>query len=245
MKISKLYTSWILLRSYWITGYYSILAISKGFVGRPSRAWVDQLLDNWVTHLLQLVNAECRVINPYQVRIEPGKPTIIMCNHTSAYDIPICYKVFPNISMRMLAKKELSRVPLLGRGMKAAEFPFVDRKNRSQAIKDLAYARELMESGIVLWIAPEGTRSMTGKLLPFKKGGFITAINTKATIIPIAIRGAYEILPPRSFRFNLNQQAEVHIGEPINAADYSLENKEALVERVHAQIKSLAGETSP
>ena len=68
--------------------------------------------------------------------------------------------------------------------MTAAEFPFVDRKNRYQAIKDLAYAQQLMESGIVIWIAPEGTRSKDGKLAPFKKGAFITAIQCQSHDYP-------------------------------------------------------------
>ena len=145
--------------------------------------------------------------------------------------------------MRMLAKKELSKVPFLGRAMKAAEFPFVDRKNRRQAIKDLAYAKELMESGIVMWIAPEGTRSKDGKVAPFKKGGFITAIQSKATIIPMAIRGAHDILPARTYQLNINQQAEIHIGQAIDASQYTLENKNELMEKVHQEIKKLAGET--
>ena len=245
MKLSKLHTKWLILRCFWTTGFYSLKAFSKSLTGKPSRPWVDQLLDDWVSSLLNLVKTECILVNPHQVEIEPGKPTIIMCNHSSAFDIPICYKAFPMNSMRMLAKIELSRVPLLGRGMRAAEFPFVDRKNRNQAMKDMAYARELMESGVLLWISPEGTRSMTGKLQPFKKGGFVMAINTNATIIPIAIRGAFNIMPPKTFRLNLNQKAEIHIGEPVNAADYSLDDKEELLNLVYRRMKALAGESDP
>lgn len=99
-----------------------------------------------------------------------------------------------------------------------------------------------MESGIILWVAPEGTRSKDGKLAPFKKGGFITAIQAKATIIPIGIRGAFDILPARTFNIHLNQKAEIHIGEPIDAAQYTIENKEELIEKTHQSIKKLVGE---
>lgn len=242
MKISKLRTQWIALISILYTVFISCKAIYKRLRGTSTRPWVDATLLNWSTKLLDLVGVECKVINPYNVAPEPGKATIIMCNHTSLYDIPLSFKAFPNYSIRMLAKKELSKIPLFGKGMAAAGFPFIDRKNRHQAIKDLEIARQLMESGIVIWIAPEGTRSKDGKLAAFKKGGFITAIEAKATIIPIGIRGAYNILPAKTLQFNLNQKAEIYIGKPIDAANYTIENREELINKVHQAIKNLVAE---
>ncbi|WP_423202376.1 lysophospholipid acyltransferase family protein [Legionella beliardensis] len=214
-------------------------------LGKINRPWVDATIDNWATKLLGFIKVDLKVVNPYGVEPKPGKATIIMCNHTSLYDIPLSFKAFPNHSMRMLAKKELSRVPIMGKGMAAAEFPFIDRKNKHQAIKDLAFARQLMESGIVIWLAPEGTRSKDGILKAFKKGGFVTAIEAKATIIPIGIRGAYDILPAKTLRFNLHQKAEIHIGKPIDASQYTLENKNELIEKVHQAIKELVEGKTP
>jgi 1-acyl-sn-glycerol-3-phosphate acyltransferase len=139
----------------------------------------------------------------------------------------------------MLAKKEISKVPFMGKGMVAAEFPFIDRKNRSQAIQDLTKVKELLQSGIIMWIAPEGTRSHDGKLAPFKKGAFITAIEANATIIPIGIRGAFDILPARSFRYTTHQKAEIHIGEPIDASLYTIDNKDELIKKTHQIMKEL------
>jgi 1-acyl-sn-glycerol-3-phosphate acyltransferase len=187
------------------------------------------------------VEVDYTVVNPFNVQPKQGQATILMCNHSSAYDIPLGFKAFPNHSIRMLAKKELSRVPLLGKGMTAAEFPFIDRKNRYQAMKDLEYAKQLMESGIIIWIAPEGTRSKDGTLAPFKKGAFVTAIQAKATIIPIGIRGAADILPAHTFNINLGQKAEIHIGQPIDASQFSIENKEELIQKAYNAIKELSG----
>ncbi|MDP1602163.1 MAG: lysophospholipid acyltransferase family protein [Legionella sp.] len=242
MKISKLRSRWIILLSMLYTLNASVRAVSMRLFGKINRPWVDTTIDRWINRLLDIVGVKCTVINPYNVEPQPGKATIIMCNHASVYDIPISYKVFPNHSIRMLAKKELSKIPLFGKGMAAAEFPFIDRRNRSNALKDLQYVRELMESGIVIWIAPEGTRSTDGKLAPFKKGAFVTAIEAKATIIPIGIRGAFDILPARSTQFNLNQTAEVHIGKAVDASEYTLENKEELIERIYQSMKELVGE---
>lgn len=242
MKIGRIRTSWIVISLFVYTAIATLRSVFKYYFSKPTRPWVDKTIHHWIDQLLNEVHVDYIVHNPLNVQPQPGQATILMCNHSSAYDIPLGFKAFPNHSIRMLAKKELSRVPLFGKGMSAAEFPFVDRKNRYQAVKDLEYAKELMESGIILWIAPEGTRSKDGKLAPFKKGAFITAIQAKATIIPIGIRGAFDIMPARSFHINLNQHAEIHIGKPIDASQFTIENKEVLIEETYQAIKELVQE---
>lgn len=242
MIINQLKTVRIITALFFYTIIACIRATSKSYFGKPTRSWFDKVIHKWINQLLDEVKVDYKVINPHQVEPKAGEATILMCNHSSAYDIPLSFKAFPNHSIRMLAKKELSKIPFLGKGMRAAEFPFIDRKNRFQAIKDLAFAEELMESGIIIWIAPEGTRSKNGKLAAFKKGAFITAIQAKATIIPIGIKGAFDILPIHSFKINLNQKAEIHIGEPIKAANFTLENKEELIQLTRESIKKMIGE---
>lgn len=244
MKISKLRTLWIIFVSALYTINTTGQSVLKRFFGTTNRAWVDATIQIWVKRILNLVKVQCKVVNPYNVKPEAGQATIIMCNHSSLYDIPLSMQAFPNYSMRMLAKKELSKIPIMGKGMTAAEFPFIDRKNRRQAIKDLQAVQELLASGIVIWIAPEGTRSKDGKLAPFKKGAFITAIHAKATIIPIGIRGAFDILPARTCQFNLHQTAEVHIGKPIDASKFTLATKDELIDQVFIAIKNLVKDPS-
>lgn len=239
MKISKLRTLWILLISGIYTLYITSLSIIKYSLGTTNRIWVDKTIQVWAQRLLKLVHVNYKVINPHHVEPVPGKPTIVMCNHSSLYDIPLSMCAFPNHSLRMLAKKEMASWPLIGHGMKAAEFLFIDRKNKRQAIQDLEKVKHLMDSGIVMWIAPEGTRSLNGKLAPFKKGAFITAIQSNATIIPIGIRGAFDILPAKTLQLNINQNAEIHIGKPIDATKYTLENKEELIKIVHDEVQQL------
>lgn len=242
MKINQLRTAWIIGSLFFYTAVTSLRCICKYYFSTLTRTWTDKTIHHWVDQLLNSVQVNYKVVNPYQVQPEPGKATILICNHSSAYDIPLGFKAFPNHSIRMLAKKELSKIPLMGKAMAAAEFPFIDRKNRYQAIKDLVYAKQLMESGIVLWVAPEGTRSKNGKLAPFKKGAFITAIESHATIIPIGIRGANNILPARTFTIHLNQEAEIHIGKPIDASHFTLANRNELIQKTYAAIKELVGE---
>ncbi len=244
MKISKIRTLWIILLSVLYSLNTSIRAIIKRFLGSISRTWVDSTLQLWVNRILNAVKVNYKLYNPHGSEPQPGQPTIIMCNHSSLYDIPLSLKAFPKHSVRMLAKKEMEKIPFLAGAMRASEFPFIDRKNRRQAIKDLDAMQDLLISGIVMWVAPEGTRSKDGKLSSFKKGAFITAIQAKATIIPIGIRGAFDILPARSLQFNIEQTAEVHIGKAIDASKYTIEEKEALMQLVHKEIERLVGQPS-
>src|SRR5262249_4599437 len=137
-------------------------------------------------------------------------------------------------------KKELMRVPIWGLAMKRADFIFVDRENRTQAMRDLVVAKEKMMTGIAIWMAPEGTRSKNGKLNVFKKGGFMLALETGAIILPVGIRGAEKILPAKTLKFTLNQQVEVHVGKPIDTRNYTVKTRNELIKAVRQNIAEAA-----
>lgn len=239
MRASKIHTLWIILLSLLYTANTCGRAAIKHLFGSVSRQWCDDELQRWVKKMITLLGIKCQVFNPYNVEPKKGQATIVMVNHSSLFDIPLSLMAFPNHSIRMLAKKELSQIPIFGQGMKAAEFPLIDRKNKSQAFKDLKTVHTLLESGIVMWIAPEGTRAKDGKVGPFKKGAFVTAIQAGATIIPMGIRGAYDILPAGTHQFNINQQAEIHIGKPIDASQFTIEKRDELIAQTRLAIKQL------
>jgi len=209
--------------------------------GGYPRWYGDKWLRWWAARLVEAVRIRYTVIDPLHTRIEPGKRYIVMCNHRSHYDIPLSVLAIPG-SVRMLTKKELFKVPLWGKGMAAGEFISIDRSDFEQARRDLAAARAKMEDGIVLWIAPEGTRSRTGRLGPVKKGGFVMAVESGATIIPMGIRGSENVLPPKTLDFVLDQEVTIQLGAPIEASRYTLENKEDLMEEVRLAIARLCGE---
>lgn len=235
---------WIMAVSVYATLRISLGASLRGyFKGGCPRGDTDRLLHWWANTLAKVVRIHYTIDDPYGVRIEPNKRYIVMSNHRSHYDIPLIVLSLPG-SIRMLTKKELLKVPIWGAGLKAGEFVAIDRKNLKQAKKDLARARAAMESGIVLWIAPEGTRSRTGRLGPFKKGGFIMAIESGVTIIPVGIRGSEKVLPPKTWDFSLDQHVSIHIGAPIDASKYTLEQKDRLLEDVRSSIALLCGEAT-
>lgn len=208
---------------------------------RMTRDIADAYTRQWAKRMLNIVKASISKINfATPLHYQAQHCYILMSNHASHYDIPIIFQSLPG-SIRMLAKKELFKIPVFGRMLKENDFPPIDRENRKQAIKDLEYAEMLMRSGIVLWIAPEGTRARdAAQMGQFKKGGFILAIKSKAFIIPVGIRGSAKILPAHSLTFSTGKQVEVHIGEPIDASQYTMDGKDSLITRVEKEISRLA-----
>lgn len=230
---------WIIILSILGTGYICAAAIYQRAFKTITRSWVDNKLKIWKNFLLKLVKIKLIINNPCNIQPIPDRATIVMCNHTSLYDIPLSLSVFPQSSMRMLAKKELHKIPIMGKGMDAAEFIFIDRKNRKQALRDLDVMTKLLKSGIVMWVAPEGTRSKNGNLGNFKKGAFITALETNAVIIPIVIIGANKILASKSCNININQEITINVGNIIDTYNFSTENSNTLMTTVYTEMQSL------
>lgn len=246
LKMSPLVESATLLRragvvlgSVGLTALYSLLVLLRALFGQLNRAIVDKYVREWSAALLRLVRISLLVRGEVP-DFNDGRRYIVMCTHASHYDIPVSFVSLPG-SVRMLAKKELFRIPLLGQAMRAAEFPSVDRGNRQQALADLRTAREMMERGIVLWAAPEGTRSPDGRLLPFKKGCFHLALDTEAVIVPVAIRGIHRVLPARTWQINLNQPVEVRVGQPIDTAGMARDDLGPLMVEVRKRMDELLG----
>jgi 1-acyl-sn-glycerol-3-phosphate acyltransferase len=154
---------------------------------------------------------------------------VYMSNHQSHLDIPILYATLPSPTIRMLGKVELFKIPLWGRGLKAAEFISVDRSNHTRAVQSIERAKELLRDGVSIYLAPEGTRSRTGKIGPLKKGGFHLALDTQTPIVPVAIRGTINILPRGSRAMRTGQRVEVTIGDPIPVENQDLSDLMAKV----------------
>lgn len=175
------------------------------------------------------------------IELETGRSYILMSNHQSYYDIPLLYMTIPDkANLRMIAKKELFRIPLWGRGLKTAEFISIDRSDHEKSMESMEATKEKMKSGIMIYVAPEGTRSRDGKLGEFKKGGFLLAIQTESIIIPIGLRGTEGAMPPDTWDFSLGQKFEAHVGTPIDTANFSIEERDTLMQEVRTQILALS-----
>jgi len=238
---SRLHVAWLQFISTIYTIWACIKIIYFAHFTRQKQKSIDKVTNVWAKHILKPTGLKINVHNPHQQKFKIGKPIILMCNHASLYDIPVSYLAIPG-SIRMLTKKELFNIPILGAALSKGGWVSIDRTNSEQARKDLTTAKAELEKGIMLWIAPEGTRSRDGKLHKFKKGGFHLAIETGATIIPIAIKGITDVLPSNTVKLVINGEVDVVIGTEINAADFDKKQRNELLALVEDEMRLMLGQ---
>src|SRR6476469_6881504 len=167
-------------------------------------------------------------------KIDTTGTYIYMSNHVSNLDPPI---LVPLITGRtsVLAKKEIWRIPILGKALDLAEIVPVERSNRDSAINSIRRAGEVMRHHINMTIFPEGTRSPDGRLMPFKKGPFHLAAETGFPIVPITILGTYEMMPKGSSLIR-SGTATLVFHPPIDPKQFA--SREVLVQAVRDAINS-------
>jgi 1-acyl-sn-glycerol-3-phosphate acyltransferase len=208
--------------------------VIQGAIGNLTVETCDQRLDSWSRAIVDYAKVELSVIG--RELAPEGEAFVVMSNHQSLYDIPVLFQALKR-RVRMVAKSELFRVPIWAGAMRNAGFVELDRKNRVAAMRSLERAKQAIESGTSIWIAPEGTRSPTGALSDFKKGGFHLAIGTGARILPVSIDGTRKVLTAKGKVVHDHQQVKVTIHAPIATTNQNAKQRE-LIEAVRSAIGS-------
>jgi 1-acyl-sn-glycerol-3-phosphate acyltransferase len=167
----------------------------------------------------------------------PGRPVVFCANHESNVDPPVLFLAL-HPRLHVLHKAELLKLPLLGRAMQVGGFVPVERANREQSFASIARGATSIREGNSFLIFPEGTRSRSGALLPFKKGGIIMAIQAQAPILPVAVTGGRAAMRKGSYIVR-PVVVSVRIGEPIETAGRSLDERDAIIAEVRARIEAL------
>jgi 1-acyl-sn-glycerol-3-phosphate acyltransferase len=163
----------------------------------------------WARGLLRVWGVRINRLNS----VEKSRSRIIMSNHISLVDIPVVFATVPDPFVFM-AKKSLFKIPFLGWAMSAAGFIPVDRLDRSTALETFKKAKKALQGGLSILIFPEETRSESGELLPFKKGGFLLSHATGFPILPMGIWGTLEIIAKRHHMIR-GGEVRVHFGGEI------------------------------
>jgi 1-acyl-sn-glycerol-3-phosphate acyltransferase len=172
--------------------------------------------------------------------IPPGESCIFLSNHVSNLDPPILLPSLPGMSSVFL-KKSLMKLPLLGTAMRMAKYVPVSRGNsRQEAEKSVEIAADALRSGLHIFIFPEGTRSLDGNLLPFKKGAFFLAADTGAPMVPIVITGTAQMMRKGSLRI-FPGEAVVRFLPVFRPENF--DSREGLMEAVRLEMRAALAES--
>jgi 1-acyl-sn-glycerol-3-phosphate acyltransferase len=167
--------------------------------------------------------------------LDPTQAYVFMANHRSAFDILALVVALRQYELRWVAKAELRRIPGFGAALQATRQIFIDRSNHERAVATLAAARGRVRGGESVVFFPEGTRS-SGPLLPFKKGGFVFAIETGAPIVPIGISGPRSLFDPRGLLCRWRATVRVVVRPPILTGQLDLDDRDVVLQRVRRAI---------
>jgi 1-acyl-sn-glycerol-3-phosphate acyltransferase len=172
--------------------------------------------------------------------IQRHRAAVYAVNHASNVEPPILFaalrELFPRL--RILYKAELRRLPILTQAFDLGGFVPLERGNPEQSLPAIERAAEALRDGNSFLIFPEGTRSRTGALLPFKKGGFIMALKAQAPIVPIAISGARNAMRKGS-PIIYPVDVRVRFGKPVETAGVALDERDRLIGEVRRCVEKM------
>jgi len=226
------------LLAYVAVSLYVLVAAPIGMALAIVFGWVDLLyvLGHAGAQLaMSLVGIKFKIAG--RENLPQGRAAVFCANHQSNVDPPVLFRAL-HPRLRVLYKHEIDAIPLLARAFRMAGFIPIDRRNRESALRSIEMGAAALRRGHSFLIFPEGTRSRTDEMLPFKKGGFRMAIRAGAPIVPVAIsggraamvRGSY-VIRPVTFT--------IRVGRMVETTGVDVEERDAIIERVRHEIATL------
>jgi 1-acyl-sn-glycerol-3-phosphate acyltransferase len=171
----------------------------------------------------------------------PRDRAAVYCsNHESNIDPPVLFSTL-HPRLHILYKHEIDKIPVLARAFRMGGFIPIDRRNKESAMRSIERGAASIRSGNSFLIFPEGTRSRSGQMLPFKKGGFVMAIKAGAPIVPVAISGGRDAMQ-RGSAVIRPVRISIRIGRPIETAGISVDDRDHLIAQVRESIAALLAE---
>lgn len=185
----------------------------------------------WSAAVLWAVGIKIRIHG--KENLAGDAPRIFASNHVSWFDVPALARILPRY--KFVAKAELFKVPIFGKGMRAAGMIELQRENRKAAFGAYEVAAERIRAGNSVVVFPEGTRGHEYPLRPFKKGPFVLAIAAGVPIVPIVVHGTIEIMPKGSLWAHPGT-IDVHLLEPVSTTGVDYDHREALMQAVRTRM---------
>jgi 1-acyl-sn-glycerol-3-phosphate acyltransferase len=213
----------------------ALIALVLAIADSSGRLW-QPVVQRWGRICLVLGGASGLLLEGEAAFDEAGG-RVLMANHQSHLDSPIICRVCPH-PIRFIAKRSLFFLPIFGQAMWLMGMIPIDRRNRERSFASIDRAVERVREGFTVLVFPEGTRSITAEMLPYKKGGFVLAIRSGVPIIPVGIAGTERIMPP-GWRIRGRSLVSVVVGESMDTSSYTMEKRHDLVREVRERIEAL------
>ena len=224
-------TLWTSLVAVAVTLFWAPPVLVNAMMHRKASGWFVDVTRTWARSILWA--SGCRAVVHGAENLHAGQAQVVVANHVSWFDVFALASVIQE-PYHFVAKKELENIPVFGPAWKAAGHISIDRSNRERAIASLREAGDkIRRDASAVVIFPEGTRSRSGRLQPFKKGAFQLARQSGAPVVPAVVTGSYEIMPPGSWRV---RPRTIHIRFLPALRPEDAPSTEALMERVHDTI---------
>lgn len=216
---------------------FGLPAIVAAFIP-PRGDWFLHFARGWARTILFFSGVRVRVL--HAERLPPARGLVVVSNHESYSDILVLLANLP-LPVRLMAKRSIFRVPVMGWSIRAAGFVPVDRGVRSRGAATVEAALKLLKSGRSIVLFPEETRTRDGELSPFKPGAALLALRSGFPLLPVAIAGTRRVLP-RGTLTTTPGRVVLSIGEPISVSGRSIRDRDDLTREVRDAISSLRNE---
>lgn len=169
-------------------------------------------------------------------RVDGLKSCVYVGNHRSHADSAVAFYYLPG-NLRFLIKAEAFKIPLVGFALRTMGMIPVNRSNREEAVKSVDLAIPEIRAGRSIIFFPEGTRSRTNELLPFKKGAFVLAIKAQVPLVPFTVIGAHEIVKPGSLILH-GGTVKLIVHDPIDTTGYTMDQRDELTQKARDIISA-------
>lgn len=212
--------------------------ITFSFLVSPlvSREWQVNWFRRWARAMLRICGVRVKVRGGRD--LDPGQNYIFASNHISLLDSPTLVAFIPK-PLCFVAKKELFSVPFMGWYLYKQGHVPIERGDPKAALRSLNEAAKAIESARKsVLMFPEGTRSQTGEMQPFKEGISLLAIRSGTPIVPVAVLGTQAVMPSKALTITPGE-VELLIGEPIDVSRYEVKQRAELTARLESAVRAL------